>query len=122
MNFQRINDNVPKTFTRKVYMRHMSILKLMLNDLLSIFSFIEDVLKCYMCTSLSNESCGSNFTTNSLQPVECTDNKIMKWQISIQQHNVLNKVAQLFKDNEILQYHQGVLQDMACAKMILNSK
>lgn len=100
----------------------MSILKLMRSNLLSIFPFVEDVLKCYMCTSLSDEGCSSNLTTNSLQPVKCTDKKIMEWQISIQQHNVLSKVALLFKDNEILQYHQGVPQDMACAKMIFNSK
>jgi len=75
-----------------------------------------------MCTSVSNKGCGSNLTTNSLQPVECTGSKIVEWQQSIEQHNVLGSVARFFKVDEMLQYYQGFSQDMACAKMILNSK
>lgn len=74
-----------------------------------------------MCTSLSNEGCGSNMTTK-LQPVECTGSKIVEWQRRIQQHKLLNSVAPFFEVDEILQHYQGAPQDMACAKMVLNSK
>lgn len=72
-----------------------------------------------MCTSLSNEDCGSNLTTK-LQSVECTGNKIMEWQQRIQQHNVLNLVTSFLEIDKILQHYDA--QDMACAKMIFNSK
>jgi len=76
-----------------------------------------------MCTSVSNKGCGSNLTTNSLQPVECTGSKIVEWQQDIQQHNVLGSVARLFEvDENMMLYYQGLSQDMSCAKMILNSK
>ncbi|KYM96147.1 hypothetical protein ALC62_13198, partial [Cyphomyrmex costatus] len=87
------------------------------------FFYIEDVLKCYMCTSLSNEGCGSDMTMNSLQPVECTGNKIVEWQRSIQQHKILSPVARLFEVDDMLQQHyQGSPKDTACAKMVMNSK
>ncbi|XP_011698825.1 PREDICTED: uncharacterized protein LOC105456462 [Wasmannia auropunctata] len=77
----------------------------------------EHALKCYMCTSLSNEGCGLDFTTNSLQPVECTNSNIMEWQGRIRQHNNFTSMEWLFNDN-ISQ--QSILQDMACSKIILN--
>ncbi|KAL6433796.1 hypothetical protein ACFW04_005792 [Cataglyphis niger] len=79
-----------------------------------------DVLKCYMCTSLSNDSCGSALTTRSLQPVECTGTKIVDWQRDIQQHRILNKITGLFEIDEALRHYPGIPRDMACAKMIFN--
>ncbi|XP_050455808.1 uncharacterized protein LOC126853784 [Cataglyphis hispanica] len=79
-----------------------------------------DALKCYMCTSLSNATCGSALTTKSLQPVECTGTKIVDWQRDIQQHRILNKITGLFEIDEALRHYPGVPRDMACAKMILN--
>ncbi|XP_029660216.1 uncharacterized protein LOC115233777 [Formica exsecta] len=78
-----------------------------------------DVLKCYMCTSLSDEGCGSAFN-NSLQPVECTVNKIFEWQRDLQQHRTLSKIVSLFGIDEALQHSQRTPQNMACAKMVLN--
>lgn len=74
-----------------------------------------------MCTSLSNEGCGSNFTTK-LQPEACIYNNIIEWQRRNQQHKTLNPIAQFFEVDEILQHYQGAPQDMTCAKIILNSK
>ncbi|XP_071634648.1 probable RNA-directed DNA polymerase from transposon X-element isoform X3 [Temnothorax longispinosus] len=83
----------------------------------------KNALKCYMCTSLSNEGCGSNLTTK-LQPMECTVNNIQEWQRSIQQHNGLKSVASFFEVDEIFQHYQDAPQEMACAKMMIfnNSK
>ncbi|KYQ51645.1 hypothetical protein ALC60_09232, partial [Trachymyrmex zeteki] len=84
-----------------------------------IFFCTEDVLKCYMCTSLTNEDCGSDMTTNLLQPMECTGNKMVEWQRSIQQHNVLNPLARLFEVDDMLQHYQSPPKDTACAKMVI---
>ncbi|XP_025988860.1 uncharacterized protein LOC105195946 isoform X2 [Solenopsis invicta] len=78
----------------------------------------DNVLKCYMCNSLSNESCGSDMTMSLLQAVECTDNKIRDWQRSIQQHNDLKSIVQLFAFDEISQHYSAT--PIACAKVILN--
>lgn len=74
-----------------------------------------------MCTSLSDEGCGSAFN-NSLQPVECTVNKIFEWQRDLQQHRTLSKIVSLFGIDEALQHSQRTPQNMACAKMVLNGK
>lgn len=75
-----------------------------------------------MCTSLTNEDCGSDMTTNLLQPMECTGNKMVEWQRSIQQHNVLNPLARLFEVDDMLQHYQSPPKDTACAKMVIKSK
>ncbi|XP_018402692.1 PREDICTED: uncharacterized protein LOC108779727 [Cyphomyrmex costatus] len=94
---------------------------LLITSIFIITVYSEDVLKCYMCTSLSNEGCGSDMTMNSLQPVECTGNKIVEWQRSIQQHKILSPVARLFEVDDMLQQHyQGSPKDTACAKMVMN--
>ncbi|XP_018308915.1 uncharacterized protein [Mycetomoellerius zeteki] len=84
-----------------------------------IITVYSDVLKCYMCTSLTNEDCGSDMTTNLLQPMECTGNKMVEWQRSIQQHNVLNPLARLFEVDDMLQHYQSPPKDTACAKMVI---
>ncbi|EZA46964.1 hypothetical protein X777_00556 [Ooceraea biroi] len=73
-----------------------------------------------MCTSLSNEACGSDMVGKSLQPVECTGTKMLDWQTSIKQHNVLKLIAHLFEVDDTFQHYQRAPQDMACAKMILD--
>ncbi|XP_018359934.1 PREDICTED: uncharacterized protein LOC108759133 isoform X2 [Trachymyrmex cornetzi] len=84
-----------------------------------IITVYSDVLKCYMCTSLSNDGCDSDMRTNSLQPLECTSNNMVEWQRSIQQHNVLNPLARLFEVDDMSQYYQGSPKDTACAKMVI---
>lgn len=84
--------------------------------------YILDVLKCYMCTSLSNDSCNSSLpATNSLEPVECTIPKIAEWQRTISQHKILKLVANLFEVDDS-HHHYQANTPMACAKMVLNSK
>ncbi|KYN22441.1 hypothetical protein ALC57_05160, partial [Trachymyrmex cornetzi] len=90
--------------------------------LLKVIFFYTDVLKCYMCTSLSNDGCDSDMRTNSLQPLECTSNNMVEWQRSIQQHNVLNPLARLFEVDDMSQYYQGSPKDTACAKMVIKNK
>ncbi|XP_036145394.1 uncharacterized protein LOC105840166 isoform X2 [Monomorium pharaonis] len=72
-----------------------------------------------MCTSLSNEGCSYDMTTTSLQPVECTGNKIDEWQRSIQQHNVLKSVAHIFAI-DVMGHNYPRGTPMVCAKVILN--
>ncbi|EGI62569.1 hypothetical protein G5I_09135, partial [Acromyrmex echinatior] len=87
-----------------------------------IFSYTEDVLKCYMCTSLSNNGCDSDMKANSLQPLECTGNNMVEWQRSIQQHKVLNSLARLFEVDDMLQHYQSPPKDTACAKMVIKTE
>ncbi|XP_018308914.1 uncharacterized protein [Mycetomoellerius zeteki] len=95
------------------------IATLLFASIFIITVYSEDVLKCYMCTSLTNEDCGSDMTTNLLQPMECTGNKMVEWQRSIQQHNVLNPLARLFEVDDMLQHYQSPPKDTACAKMVI---
>ncbi|KYN32728.1 hypothetical protein ALC56_13007, partial [Trachymyrmex septentrionalis] len=90
--------------------------------LFKVIFFYTDVLKCYMCTSLSNDGCDSDMKTNSLQPIECTGSNMVEWQRSIQQHNILNPLARLFEVDDMLQHYQGPPKDTACAKMVIKSK
>ncbi|KMQ91357.1 hypothetical protein RF55_8792 [Lasius niger] len=75
-----------------------------------------------MCTSLSEKDCGSKMTTSSLQPVECTMSKMNEWQRKIQQHRVLNSIADLFAVDAVQHYQATTPRDMNCAKMVLNGK
>ncbi|KYM81740.1 hypothetical protein ALC53_07733 [Atta colombica] len=81
--------------------------------------YSEDVLKCYMCTSLTSEDCDSDMKTNSLQPLECTGNNMMEWQRSIKQHNVLKPLARLFEIDDTLLYYQSLSKNTACVKMFI---
>ncbi|KAH0949022.1 hypothetical protein HN011_009100 [Eciton burchellii] len=77
-----------------------------------------DVLKCYMCTSLSKD-CESNMVGKSVQPVECTWDKMFQWQKNIGQHKILSSIAHLFEVDETFQHYPSP-PSMACAKMILD--
>lgn len=79
-----------------------------------------EVLKCYMCTSFSNDGCEADTIGKSLQPVECTVTKMLEWQRSILQHEVLSKIAHLFEVDETLQDYRRLPQHLACAKMLFH--
>ncbi|EFN77330.1 hypothetical protein EAI_14460 [Harpegnathos saltator] len=72
-----------------------------------------------MCTSLSNEGCGSELKTNLVQPVECTGQNMLDWQGIIKQHYVLNSIVGLYEVADPIQHYQST-QDMACSKMTIN--
>lgn len=91
------------------------------NDLLSMLFFIDNVQKCYMCTSLTNDGCGSELIPSLVEPTECTENNMIIWQGQIKQHNVLNSIVWLFEISEPRQHYEGA-QDIACLKMTLNGK
>ncbi|GAB1860245.1 Protein quiver [Camponotus japonicus] len=78
-----------------------------------------DVLKCYVCTSLTNEGCNSTLTTTSLQPVECTVRKMVEWQTVIKQHRILKSIVRIFEVDETPHLHVTP-SNMACAKTIIN--
>ncbi|XP_070172664.1 uncharacterized protein [Polyergus mexicanus] len=98
---------------------HRRITILLIASALLVAVHSDRVLKCYMCTSLSEKGCGSAFNS-SLQPVECTVKKILEWQRDLQQHRILSKIVSLFGIDEALQHSPRTPQDMACAKMVLN--
>lgn len=92
------------------------------NSSLYFFSSAENVLKCYMCTSLSNEDCNSDLITNTLQPTECTADNMVEWQKRIQQHKLFNPITWVFEIDESHYQNKITSDNMACAKMVLNSK
>jgi hypothetical protein len=57
----------------------------------------------------------------SVQPVECTWNKMFQWQKNIGQHKILSSIAHLFEVDETFQHYPSP-PSMACAKMILDGK
>ncbi|XP_072767426.1 UPAR/Ly6 domain-containing protein CG9338 [Anoplolepis gracilipes] len=88
-----------------------------------VVTVYSDVLKCYMCTSLTNEGCNSSaVTTHSLLLKECTLTEMAKWQDRIKQHKVFKSITGFFNIDQPMQqhetYHQG--SHMACSKMVLN--
>nr|XP_012235614.1 PREDICTED: uncharacterized protein LOC105679884 [Linepithema humile] len=97
---------------------HRRIAILLIASALVVKVYSENVLKCYMCTSLSDENCGSGLTVHSLHPVECTLPKMIEWQRIIKQHNIPRSFAPLFEVAESLQNYRTP-HHMACAKMVL---
>ncbi|KAG7205530.1 hypothetical protein KM043_007508 [Ampulex compressa] len=79
----------------------------------------DETLKCYMCTSLTNEGCGTDPKAHNLEPVECTLSKMGEWQRNIQQHNILNSIASIFEVDNTQNYPVSAPKDLACAKMVL---
>ncbi|XP_011858697.1 PREDICTED: uncharacterized protein LOC105556223 isoform X2 [Vollenhovia emeryi] len=74
-----------------------------------------------MCTSVSDEGCGSNGSnvTTQLLPMECTRNNIGKWQQIIRQRNDLKPLADYVE--KLADLHESMYQNIACVKMILNN-
>ncbi|KAK2587851.1 hypothetical protein KPH14_003948 [Odynerus spinipes] len=77
----------------------------------------DDTLKCYMCTSVTDEDCGDDITkSHKLEPTECTISKMTKWQRSIQQNKILHPIFSIFAVDDP-QHDQSQLKNMACAKV-----
>ncbi|CAK9801623.1 hypothetical protein ANTQUA_LOCUS2929 [Anthophora quadrimaculata] len=80
----------------------------------------DEILKCYMCTSLTNAGCDTDPKAYDIEPVECTLNNMVEWQQTVQKHSVLNAMSNIF-DVDNSQYYQATAP-MACAKMVFNDK
>ncbi|XP_046822031.1 uncharacterized protein LOC124425565 isoform X2 [Vespa crabro] len=77
----------------------------------------DDILKCYMCTSVTDKDCGNDITkSKAIEPTECTMEEMTKWQNTIQQNKLLTSIFSIFAvDNP--RHDQSMLKNMACAKV-----
>ncbi|KAL2735564.1 hypothetical protein V1478_003204, partial [Vespula squamosa] len=76
-----------------------------------------DILKCYMCTSVTDKDCGDDIIkSQTIKPMECTMEEMTKWQNIIQQNKLLTPIFSIFAvDNP--QQNKKILKNMACAKV-----
>ncbi|XP_015178577.1 PREDICTED: uncharacterized protein LOC107067502 [Polistes dominula] len=82
----------------------------------------DDALKCYMCTSVTDKDCGNEITkSKAIEPMECTMEKMTKWQRSIQQNKILTPIFSIFAVDDP-QHDQSMLKNMACAKVDVKIK
>ncbi|XP_076686472.1 UPAR/Ly6 domain-containing protein CG9338 [Andrena cerasifolii] len=84
--------------------------------LVSVVRSVE-ILKCYMCTSLTNPGCDTDPKAHNIEPVECTLNHMGELQRTVQQHSGLSAISYIFDvDNS---QHHPTAGPVACAKMVL---
>ncbi|XP_043501035.1 uncharacterized protein LOC122523393 [Polistes fuscatus] len=82
----------------------------------------DEALKCYMCTSVTDKDCGNDIIkSKTIEPIECTMEKMTKWQRSIQQNKLLTPIFSIFAVDDP-QHDQSLLKNMACAKVDVKSK
>lgn len=85
------------------------------------FSFRADnILKCYICSSMGEEECGNWLNTSTPlplpQPVECIPEKIRSLTKIKDQHAIIGKYMKYLDiANDQTHYHSG---NMVCTKMI----
>ncbi|XP_043259782.1 uncharacterized protein LOC122401611 [Colletes gigas] len=77
----------------------------------------DEKLKCYMCTSLTNEGCDTDPKAHDIKPVECTMKNMVDWQLNVQQYGALSAISRIFEVDNSQQYQTAA--PMACAKMVL---